>query len=76
MGWVDRIPLPHTECALPPNEDAAAGSIWECDDCGTLWRIIENKRTRWVDGVTYRGIPQNEIHRDWEKVDGPEWLVV
>ena len=76
MGWVNRIPLPHTECPLPSTEVAAAGSVWKCDECGTVWRIIENERKHVEVSAGYRGIPWNEIHRDWEKVGGPEWLVV
>lgn len=45
MSWITKTPYeaPH-QCEWPDlvvNEEAGAGSVWECDGCEKRWLIVE-----------------------------------
>lgn len=54
MGWVRIVESQH-RCCLP--EPAEVGSVWECDDCGSQYRVT----------MVGRGLFS---HRDLVPVDG------
>jgi|EndMetStandDraft_7_1072992.scaffolds.fasta_scaffold482911_2 hypothetical protein len=54
MGWIKRKADEHT-CQKPNVQasDVASGDIWECDHCGTQWRVHDDQR----DGKYFLAIP-------------------
>lgn len=60
MTWVQPKDIPgHDRCPKPIPYEAADGSIWSCDDCGRLWRLVKTEhvvgtriRTSWVELAT------------------------
>lgn len=53
MPWIRRTE--YHECTYPADADTAAhGSLWECDECGRLWRYYR-------DDSMYRRISHWEL---------------
>lgn len=42
MGWLNKIP-PNHDCDLPEVDEADAGSTWQCDDCGKVYRLLKDR---------------------------------
>ena len=41
MGWLKQLERTYShDCVLPSPYAAAAGSVWQCDDCMKKWRIV------------------------------------
>lgn len=46
MGWIEKKPLSNDHVCDKPKirrftEEIGPGSLWECDECGARWMLVE-----------------------------------
>ena len=64
MGWVVSVPKEHF-CSLPMGVRKGSGSIWQCDECGQMWKLRR-----------YMSHSGEYTHKEWNKIAALESVIV
>lgn len=75
MGWVKKEAIPHG-CTVPRPSDCegiGAGSIWQCDECGTRWETVSNDGWNWRSVGKPKPLKVDPVEYDYAEKDPLPW---